>query len=367
MKTTENQGAELVRNYVTTTWTPQRAQVVQNGLKLRVRRRRQQKVALLSVAMTLLVAGGGTWLLHDNSGSKPMPYATIPTPAVVPSSLRLGSSNDGIQIATLAAEDDIADVVSQIKGDEWRLIGSGARFVVSVRGTRHFLVHANSVTIDVLGAAFLVTRNDGNVQVSVQRDNVHVAWAGGAKVVSAGEAFTFPLETRDNAKLAKPPRTAQRAQAWQGLANRGQFDEAYSALEAAIAVDGSHAVPDEPGSLLLAADAARLSRHPEQSLAHLQRFVRRFPKDPRASLAAFTLGLVLLEELGRPRDAATAFAQSRSIAPRGDLAEDALAREAEAFFRAGDAMMAKRAAENYLRSFPNGRRMPAVKRYGAIE
>jgi hypothetical protein len=59
-----------------------------------------------------------------------------------------------------------------------------------------------------------------------------------------------------------------------------------------------------------------------------------FRSDPRAPLAAFTLGRVLLRELARPREAAAAFAQARALAPRGPFVEDALAREVEAWLQA---------------------------------
>jgi len=50
--------------------------------------------------------------------------------------------------------------------------------------------------------------------------------------------------------------------------------------------------------------------------------------------AAFTLGRVLLDELGRPSEAVDAFPLARSSG--GPLAEDALAREVEALSRAGE-------------------------------
>lgn len=155
MKTIENEEAEFIRNYVATTWTPQRALIVQNALALRVRRRRLQKVALVSVAMLMIFAGGGTWLLRSSSSPKARQYAT----AIAPVSTALDSPDNGVRIATLKGEDDLADVVAQINNDEYKLVGAGAKFDISVRRNRHFLVHVNSLTIDVLGAAFSVTNS----------------------------------------------------------------------------------------------------------------------------------------------------------------------------------------------------------------
>ena len=119
--------------------------------------------------------------------------------------------------------------------------------------------------------------------------------------------------------------------------------------------------------LLAAADGERLSGHPAQGAAILQRLLREHGRDARAPLAAFTLGRLLLMELDRPREAAAAFAQVRALAPGGDFAEDALAREIEAWRRAGDGDRARARAEEYLRIYPRGRRVDAVKRLGELD
>ena len=71
--------------------------------------------------------------------------------------------------------------------------------------------------------------------------------------------------------------------------------------------------------------------------------------------------------LSRPHDAAEAFAQARALAPDGALAMDALAREVEARARAGDAEAARARAEEYIARYPNGLRVAAVRRWGALE
>jgi transmembrane sensor len=93
----------------------------------------------------------------------------------------------------------------------------------------------------------------------------------------------------------------------------------------------------------------------------LRRLLERYPKDPRAPSAAFTLGWVLLTDLGRPREAAEAFAEAERIAPRGALAEDAAARVAEAWQKAGDLRRAAGAARHYEQMYPNGRYMPLMR------
>jgi TolA-binding protein len=110
-----------------------------------------------------------------------------------------------------------------------------------------------------------------------------------------------------------------------------------------------------PADLLLAADKSRKEKRPQAAVIPLRRLVSQFPKDPRAPSAAFTLGWVLLTDLGRPREAAMAFAEAERIAPRGALAEDAAARVAEAWQKAGDSHRAAQAARHYQRTYPGGR------------
>ena len=113
---------------------------------------------------------------------------------------------------------------------------------------------------------------------------------------------------------------------------------------------------------MLAADVARLSAHPGAAVAPLRRLCDRFPKDKRAPVAAFTLGRVLLDELGQAAEAAAAFQKARTLWPSGPLAEDALAREVEAWQRAGRPERARPLAERYLLRFPDGKHTASMRR-----
>src|SRR5207247_8183413 len=98
---------------------------------------------------------------------------------------------------------------------------------------------------------------------------------------------------------ADPPMPA--AADWRALAHGGDFDSAYAALKKAT-------VRDDAKELFLASDVARLSGHPEEALAPLRQLASRHREDERAPLAIFTTGRILLEDLGRPREAAEEFA-----------------------------------------------------------
>ena len=115
------------------------------------------------------------------------------------------------------------------------------------------------------------------------------------------------------------------------------------------------------------ADAARRAGRPAQAVPHLRRLLPDHPDDARAPLAAFTLGRILLAELGQPTEAANAFALSRRLAPRGPMASHALAREVEAAARGGDAARARRLAATYTADYPAGPHLEAVRRHGGIE
>jgi transmembrane sensor len=112
---------------------------------------------------------------------------------------------------------------------------------------------------------------------------------------------------------------------------------------------------NDPGELLAVSDDARRAGRPRAAVTSLRRLMERYPGDPRAPSAAFTLGWVLLTDLDRPREAAQAFSEAERIAPRGALAEDAAARVVEAWQKAGEPRRAAEAARRYLRVYPAGR------------
>jgi hypothetical protein len=140
--------------------------------------------------------------------------------------------------------------------------------------------------------------------------------------------------------------------AWRKLALQGKLREAYANADAAgfgPACEGANAA-----DLLLLGDAARLAGRPDRVSEALLRLRRRFPNDPRSAAAAFMLGKVAFERGGSDHSAANWFATSLREQPNGALAREAAGRLIEAFQRAGDSVGAERAAEDYLRSYPQG-------------
>jgi transmembrane sensor len=215
------------------------------------------------------------------------------------------------------------------------------------------------------------------VVVALSRTHEAVAPALDAPVqVAAAKAPPPPAaRPREEAPAAPAPvRTAavkvarvdvkiagERLRFRQQVAQR-QYAAAYRALVATPGVADNSAE-----DLMLAADAARLSGHPAESMPYFQKLLREHAGDERAPLAAFTMGRILLAQLARPGEAADAFAQARRLAPQGPLASDALAREVEAAAAAGDGARARERAREYLSRYPAGRRAAAVRVAAGLE
>jgi transmembrane sensor len=244
-------------------------------------------------------------------------------------------------------------------GRAYRVQRGGARFQVTHDEARPFHVQVGSAVIEDVGTVFTVRRlSPALAEVAVDEGRVRVATTDGSFEVGTGERRTFGTED----PATEPERRRARAVApWRPLAESGRYGEAYASMKAA----GRAGVRDEAGELLLAADVARLSGHPADAVPFLEQLLKTRASDPRAGLAAFTLGRVELDDLGRPAEAAAAFARAREAG--GPLAEDALAREIEALSRSGDVARARTLALEYEKLYPEGRRARAVEKFGGLE
>jgi len=224
-----------------------------------------------------------------------------------------------------------------------RLSSGGARFRVHHDGGRQFHIDAGLFQIEDLGTVFHVAHQpDGRLRVAVSEGRVAVLCTASRLRVElgAGEDRLFssivePHERELGGAAPKPPSLPTA---------RVPVKEPPRSKSSEDATD-----------LLTAADRARRSHQSQAAIPALRRLIERYPKDPRAPSAAFTLGWVLLTDLNRPRDAAVAFEDAERIAPRGTLAEDAAARVAESWQKAGDARRAAEAARHYAQVYPRGR------------
>lgn len=387
---------ERAREHLEVDWSDRDELRMLGAIERRGRRRRRARMAVaFAVPMVAAFFVLGIWArpwLGGRSGPA-APSLADAKPAAgheAAPSRRIVRLEDG-STATLLEENSEL-VLSHASDSEvkFRLDRGSAAFDVVPSLTRTFSVESAGIDVIVLGTAFTVERRADSVTVTVQRGRVRVSDGGNDTVVEAGERRTFavtdraetgalhrgqgsetsaseeadsvgpatPAAGQDGARLRSPSSSA-----WRAYAEKGEFAKAYGQLTNA----GHAAVHDDVQDLLLAADAARLSGHPADAIPYLRRVTIGHRRDPRAALAAFTLGRVLLTQLGSPREAALAFADAQRLAPEGSLVEDALAREVEAWYRAGSAEQAKQRSALYLRRFPAGRWAEAVRQFAGAD
>ncbi len=274
------------------------------------------------------------------------------------------------------SEVNLPDSTSQARVTEERaeqvvvtLEAGRAEFRVKHRAERRFVVQIGGVQIEDLGTVFEVERGALEVSIRVREGRVRVVWQDQRVELGAGEQGRYPLEqssgTTEKAEAAEkpasaattPPKPAAAEIAWRAAAQAGRYKEAFQLLER----ESFATVPGEPSDLLLAADVARFSGHPEKAVQPLRNLLRLHGGDPRCPAAAFTLGSILLRNLGRPGEAAGAFDESLRLAPAGNLSEDAAAHAAEAWFKAGQRGRAQAALERYQTLHPSGRHLAFLK------
>jgi transmembrane sensor len=246
------------------------------------------------------------------------------------------------------------------------LTSGAARFDVQPAGPRRWTIECGLASVEVVGTRFSIRREPAGVHVDVEHgivlvrsdlivDHVRRLTAGesldvlrsGAMAPARDAASTRPLSPQPARPTGAPPPASA---GWQDLAGRGNFTEAYGLL----GPSGVHRIAEVGAvrELLIVADVARLSGHPDEAVPALRRILEDYPDDPRASLAAFTLGRIQLDALADAADAAESFARALVLHVPPGLEEDTRARLVEARARAGDMAGARRAAEEYRARFP---------------
>jgi tetratricopeptide (TPR) repeat protein len=218
----------------------------------------------------------------------------------------------------------------------------------------------------------------------VRRGRVRVESARETLAVSAGEEHWFPTEVPEPETAGAPPApatappsatittTTDRHRAgggarkhatprWRVLAQRGDFHRAYMLLS-----QTGGTPRDDVEELLLAADVARRSSHFAEALPYYDRVIQSHAADPRAGLAALTQGRIALHRLGKPRDAAAAFAQARALTLPDALVEEAMLGEITAWRRAGEIDKARAVAAAYVQRYPRSPSAENLRRLGDL-
>ncbi|HXI57221.1 MAG TPA: FecR domain-containing protein [Polyangia bacterium] len=354
-------------------WGPERESSALEEIEHRASRRRTAGRVGASILALAVVAGGVRTFVGLRQRSADVASSDLAARSAPPA-----AAIETVTVTQLSPE-TIVDPMPDRHGRGFVLHAGGARFFVPHDTSHPFMVVAGDVTIEDLGTTFTVRYlSTDRLDIAVEEGRVKVSAPGAAgaarstselgpgqrlevALLSALSPPSSPSSTAPPALDKRPHAALAASSSWRPLAERGRYDEAHTALKKA----GPNAVRDETADLLLAADAARLSGYPAEALPYLERVVRAHARDPRSSLASFTMGRVLLDELGRPREAADAFARARVAG--GPLAEDALAREVEAAARAGDTTRSRELAHDYQSLYPHGRRAKAVSRFGGLD
>jgi transmembrane sensor len=306
---------------------------------------------------TALVAAA-TLLLLVMFGRRPaLPTEPAPTLAVVTAAKSPKTTFVDGSVARVSDGGELVVKLATAERIESVLTAGAADFEVTKHPERDFVVVAGPVRVRVVGTHFRVERSGERTRVSVSEGKVEVEQGGSLSYLEAGESRFFPSLPEAAKEEPHGGAATGARERFLELARGGDFKAAYQLMSQSPAAVGSSAE-----DLMLAADAARLSNHPEQAVGYLRRVTAEHAADSRSPLAAFTLGRVLLSQLSRPAEAAEAFALTRRLRPSGSLAEDALAREAEARGAAGSAAQAHALAEQYVARYPQGKHLPTMQR-----
>ena len=332
-------------------------------LHVGLRRRRAKRVLGGSVAGALCMFAVAFYSLR--------PPREVAKPASVQSDV-LFSLSDG---STVTGVDRGSRIVTRTVSPHrvvLDLVAGGAQFDVTPDQDREFRVNTGRVTVVVLGTKFTVSLREEHTRVEVQRGRVRVEWERGQQILAPGERGVFPpveaqsepnpVGEAEKPAALPPPASTRWGADWRTLARRGDFTSAYRIVHD----KARSAALTEMDDLLLAADVARGAGHAAEAMPFLGRALALRSGDSRSAVAAFTLGRVRQTDLDDPAGAAEAFALVRAIAPRGPLAEDALAREVESRFHSGDKTRARTLAEEYVKTWPSGARLRAVRHFGGL-
>lgn len=391
-------------------------------------RQRRERIARGAAWGTLAAAALALLAWSVTDPSRPPASSPAPEALASPGVLRFA---DGSAVIPIEPGTEVLVDSARLSAIELELTRGAARFEVTPSLPRAFAVQAGHVRVSVVGTVFTIRRTDGEVDVEVIEGVVRVTDADAETTLRAGERRVFRSSDAVGAALPPSTSAAAAALAamteagegsepeeavaaprvlpredpteedpaeetpaeetgyeetgdeetgdetapeedasddaahagWTALAEEGRFDEGYALL----LQDREVLRSDDIETLMEAADCARHSGHPAESLAYLFRAREVGEGDPRAAMVSFTLGRVLLSQLHRPSEAAAEFARARELAPSGSLASDALAREVEAWASSGDAGRARSRAEEYLSTYPTGVHADAVRQHGGLE
>ncbi|AKF04590.1 FecR domain-containing protein [Sandaracinus amylolyticus] len=250
------------------------------------------------------------------------------------------SLRDGSEVFLAASADVRVESESEGAVRIAQLAGE-ARYVVSHRPERSFVVVVEAVEVRVRGTQFVVRRGELEVEVEVEEGRVEVARGDDASMLGAGDALRVRMRadepTPEPEIVPEPEIAPSEPEPETSSAERSPRPSRRESIE----------------ELTAQADEARRAGRLDDAARALRAATIAEPRDPRVATAFFTLGRV---ERARARDvaAAEAFEAAFARAPHGALAEDALAEAAVSWSAAGRRERARASARRYLELHPSG-------------
>ena len=186
-----------------------------------------------------------------------------------------------------------------------------ARFSVAAHPSHRCRVVAGRAMIEAVSSEFEVEHRDGEVTVQVIRGQAEVRsprLEGGRRRLTSGRSLrihkrapVFADRTAPHRPLHAGSRPAKRASS-QSRRNR-KTGSSTTPDNARVNRESARPPGTVVENLMLKADLARLSEHPEAAVAPLTQVLEEYADDPRAPLAAVTLGRLLMDQLRRPDEA----------------------------------------------------------------
>jgi tetratricopeptide (TPR) repeat protein len=324
-----------VRERLGDDWTAQRARGVRDRLPARARRRARRRVALLaSGSAALLAAVWSAMYLESPARSERPDIAAVDLPVTEVGAVAFAPREDAVRQTTTRLSDGTelsaaAGALIEVdpRRDRARVrLSRGHLRVTQPRsaGSPPIEIALDpGIRVTASHAIFAVDRRGAVALVVVERGEVLLQEGPRARSLSAGDTARIDLSQEPGDATDRAPVTAG-----------GERPLARALAEA---------------------DAARRAGRPEEAAGLLERALIGRTDGEEAAAVAFTLGRVRLADLHDPAAAADAFARARALAPGGELSEDALAREVLAADAAGLRKRARRLADEYLTSYPEGR------------
>jgi TolA-binding protein len=289
-----------------------------------------RRVAVAGAALALVAA-----VVVVARWQTPEPTAT---PTAVVASERTVAFNDGSQ-ATLVGEAGIRTVMDRAERVEVVQRVGKVSYKVRPDRKREFVVRAGDVSVVVLGTRFSVELGESLAEVRVLEGKVRVVDKRRTTELVAGETLNLQAFHAQGAS----------EEAAEEEANSEKTTVEPQAREAARSAEKPAALSAQ--ELLAQADEARAAQNWNEAVQLLRTLLARYPATGNKSNVLFMLARA---ERNRGSHAEAALVFGKCAAQGGTLASEALAEEAASWLKAGQRDRAVRAAERYVKRYPNG-------------